>query len=372
MVSRRGCLSGVAVALAGCINSREGNQPPAVTGSWTHLNGGNAGGTRATATEPFESAPAESWSIELAERFAPLLIDGEILYSQADESFARRSLADGSVRWDRSFSEFVRIGPTVGDRLYATTGHDQPIVHAFAVPDGAEPTEEWTVEGIRAARADEDMLVGVSNDRSRLFTFDPDGTERWSITAQEIAQEAVDGFGPIVLGEEHVFAVAEQFPSTGWVAGLGRESGTIRWSALDPNQNTVLAATPDVVVSAGNETGATGFSPTDNQLWQVETDGRVETAAIVDDRVFLNDETGTVTALTTRGDEMWTKANAQVVAVDREVAYSIADGVSALGVEDGEERWTLDAAASFVVPVNEGLFTLTDTGTDENRLRFYQ
>ena len=46
----------------------------------------------------------------------------------------------------------------------------------------------------------------------------------------------------------------------------------------------------------GGTSGATGWDLAGEELWRVETDGRVESDAIVGDRVFSNEATGSVPA----------------------------------------------------------------------------
>lgn len=372
-LSRRQYLAGALIGLVGCVDGNTGGTDPpssGVTGSWTHSDG-NAAGTNASGTTPLDSAPDEQWSRSLGVGYPAVRFHDDNMYVPLDQDLVRLSLADGSDRWSQSFEEFPRLTATVGDRLYVTTGDSDPTARALAVPDGQEPTEEWSKPGVRGRRADEDIVVGGNNDNTRLSALDPDGSERWTITPDEIAEDA-EYVGPVVLDEERVIVVAEQWPSTGWVAGLDRENGEIRWSGLDPNQNTVLAVGPDVVVSAGNEDGATGWSPDGSELWQVETGARITSTAIVDDRVLLNDETGSTTAYTTRGDEMWSLAGKRIAAVDNEVAYAVGDGVRALGIEDGDERWALDQAADWIIPANGGLFTLTRADSGEVTLRLHQ
>lgn len=382
MPSRRAYLAALATAVAGCSGPRVDTgtrtetttrtatttrsttvAPSAITGSWTHIDG-DAGGTRATGTDPLDAAPEEVWAADLGGTFR---LAGDALYTTTERVLARRVLADGSTAWERSFDGSARLTAALDDRIYVTTGENAPTFHALSASDGSPPTARWTKDGVRGRRVDDEVVVATANDNSRLVALDPDGTERWSITPAE-----AERFGPVVLGSTAVFAVVERGPTTAWVAGIDRGSGEIRWSAHDPNQNTVLAATSNVVVSAGGGTAATGFSPSGDHLWEVDVGSRVEVAAIDDERVFLSQKDGGVTVVTASGDERWSRGSARVVAVDAGAAYTAGESVRALDVQTGDQRWRLDATADAVIPANGGLFTLGSGESGNVRLRLFQ
>ncbi len=93
---------------------------------------------------------------------------------------------------------------------------------------------------------------------------------------------------------------------------------------------------------------------------------------IVDDRVFLNLRGGGVTAFTIRGDEMWSRPDARVLAVDSEVAYALGDGLAALGIEASDRRRGLDTEATVAAPANGGLFVPVENSPQDIRLSLYQ
>lgn len=373
--TRRATLATIAAALGGCTAApgrQTGRQsaatPPStdISGSWTHLDA-NAGGTLATGTQPLDAAPAEAWLVDFESGYRPLRLAGDRLYTAAGTSLVRRSLADGSVVWERSFDRTVRLTAAVDDRLYVTTGENDPTLYALAI-DEEGATVEWSREGLRGRRATPDLVVATTDDNSRLVALDPDGTQRWSITPPEIVDVA-DRFGPVVVANGFVYPVVECDAIRSWVAGLERGTGNVSWFAEDPNQNTVLAAGPDVVVSAGGEAGATGFSPDGNTLWEVETDGAVQTAAVADGRVFLGDESETVTALTEQGDPLWTREDLGLLSADAGAVYAVGEQVQALDAETGETRRQLGTTPELLVPASGGLFTLRSvSGATELRL----
>ena len=340
--------------------------PSELSGAWTH-RGADARATRSTDTDPLDAAPERLWSADIGESYRQVLLAGEALYTATDTRLARRSLADGSVVWERSFDGRARLGAAL-EELYLTVGADEPTLRALA-PAGTEPpSERWTRDGVRFRRADADLVVATANDDSTLYGLEPDGSERWSLDVGAIDLGVdVEGerFDSVVLGPDHVFAAVESGGSAAWVAGIERGSGRTAWVDMGPNHAGLLTVTPDAVLSGGFHGKVFAWRHDGDLRWRSRTTPPVGTLAFADGRTFASanaDSTPAVTALDGSGEELWTRPTGTVIAVDAGAAYaSDGEGFVALGPETGERRWRVDVPAVQVVPVDGGLFAIAET-----------
>jgi hypothetical protein len=333
-----------------------------VSGSWTHPDA-DARATRSTDTDPLDATPERRWTAATGDDYRQVLLAGGALYTAAGGRVVRRSLADGTPTWERSFDGRVRLGAAL-ETLYLTTGRDEPTLHALAREDGS-PGERWARESRRFQCADAGLVVATGRHDATLYGLEPDGSGRWSLAAEDVDFASdVEGevFDSVVLGPDHVFAAVESGGSAAWVAGVDRATGQVTWTDTGPNHAGLLTVTPDAVLSGGFYGKVFAWNHDGAAAWKAKTTPPVGTVAFADGRTFVSantDSPPTITALDGAGEQLWTRTSGTVLAVDAGVAYVTDDeGVVALDSESGEWRWRLEVPATRVVPADGGLFVL--------------
>ena len=338
-----------------------------ISGSWTHPDA-DAGATRSTDTDPLDTVPERVWRAEIAGDYRQVLLAGDALYTATGGRLARRSLADGTPSWERSFDGRVRLGAAL-ETLYLTTGTDEPTLRPLVGEEGELPAERWNRDGVRFRCADADLVVATANGNGRLLGLEPDGSERWSLAVEDVDLDVdVEGevFDSVVLGPDHVFAAVESGGSAAWVAGVDRATGRVAWTDMGPNHAGLLTVTPDAVLSGGFYGKVFAWGHDGREAWKVKTTPPTGTLAFADGRVFASANGGSTPAITVldgAGERLWTRASGTVLAVDAGAAYAADDeGLVALEAGTGERRWRLDTDAVQVLPADGGLFVLGETG----------
>ena len=344
----------------------DGVDPSEVSGSWTHPDA-DARATRSTDTDPLDATPERRWTAAIGGDYRQVLLAGEALYTATGRRLARRSLADGTPAWERSFNGRVHLGAVL-ETIYLTTGKSEPTLHALVPAETEPPGERWTRDGARFQHADADLVVSTGRHDATLYGLGPDGSERWSLAVEDVDLGVdVEGevFDSVVLGPDHVFAAVESGGSAAWVAGIDRTTGRVAWTDMGPNHAGLLMVTPDGVLSGGFYGKVFAWNHDGESRWKAGTTPPVGTLAFVGGRTFVSantDSVPTITVLDGSGEELWTRGSGTVLAVDAGLAYAADDeGLVALDSESGERRWRLEVPATRVVPADGGLFVLGET-----------
>lgn len=374
--SRRALLaalgSGLAVGAAGCTGTADEATTTRPTDTSTT--------TRTTTTTSAPRPGEPRWTLETGTEPGALLVRDGRVYFGSDAVYALAP--DGTERWrytaDRRVQSLI-----VDGQVYATTGdfHPSPAGSDFALHalDGGSELWSFARDGAgmlsKPAVGPEHVFVATRNDYlqsegqtlygfstggdqlwstgvgdpdlafaagtlfasyPRNFTaFDPDGTERWSKSVEEVYPSLVGVHGDTAFvfwqGTLHALALGD---------------GTERWSksaagATVPADDTLYTITDGGVAAALDP--ATGAA-----RWEqsVAAFGRVTVAG---GTVYVLGKT--VAALNAAdGSVRWTHAFARKpfeVAVNSSTFAATVDGtLHALDVADGHERWTFTPDAT--------------------------
>lgn len=349
----------------------------AVSAGCTGTDGGTTT-TPASTTSTRTTTPAKPgeprWTLETGTEPAALVVRDGHVYFGSDAVYALDS--DGTERWrytaDRRVQSLV-----VDDRVYATTGYfASPSGNDFALHALEGGNELWSFAldgtGMLSAPAiaservfvathddylqsDGETLYGLSMGGDRLWSasvgdpeltvadgtlfasyprnfvaFDPDGTERWTKSVDEIYASFVGARGDLAFASWR-----------GTLHALGLDDGTERWS------KSVSGATlvGDALYAVTGEGTVLALDPTTGEVRWEQSVAAVASPVVADGRVYVGGKT--VTALDTDdGTVVWSHefgrephdlaANSTIFAAWVEGALHVFDAA------DGDTRWTFE------------------------------
>jgi len=289
---------GSTVGVAGCSSScpdSDAPEPSVVVGT------DDAGGG-------FETVPDGSWP---SPRFDAGNTGHPPAYRAPTDSL--------SLRWRTTLSAPRADGatadassPTVaGDQVYLTTGAG---VFALALRDG---TERW-----------------------RVSDLTPATTASTTGTGDELA--------PPVVGDGRVYLATDA-----GVVALHTDDGSTAWRATDAAATGVPSTSGDTLLVPTAD-GLAGIGVSDGRRrWTTDVDATLP--AVVDETVVVaGDETVALDATT--GDRRWSapvRTETHPVAVDGTVYLGTYEGIVALDLDDGRERWRVDRGSgrTFSAPI---------------------
>lgn len=305
------CAVGVC-ATAGCLG-RSGDEgrplPETPTGTW-HQSGHDAGNTAVSAvTVPDRGTPA--WSGGGAETIAPLVV-GKTVYAVGD-GLTALDAQSGERRWHTDL--------------------------------GLEPPAPSVT---RPAVAGDHLLVGT---KERLVSIDTaDGSQRW--------ERSIAGFpiGPMAATPDHKMGIltverpAQDEPVIELVA-FAVTTGEIEWTA--PLRSSVVTSPPAVF---DNRVYAAGYARTETPVlrcfeaetgklaWERELSDPVTPPVATEAGVFVGDGSAVVVCDRSDGAQLasidTTAGEVRAIAVADGVVFALAaDGLSAVSVPGGSERW---------------------------------
>ncbi len=311
-------------------------------------------GGRMHALDPADGT--ERWRVDAGSSMAPVAADA--LYVSGHESVRSYALADGSLRWERTFDRAVDTTPTVADgRVFVQ--HNPAGVRAL---DASTGETRWTAD-LPAAGSRPTLVADGTHlyvpastvsesgafQRNEIVALDPaDGTERWRFGVRG-SQSGMYDVPHAVSAGDATYAVT----GTEHVQRVDETPDGVRWRtevADDPDRATVAG---DGVVYAATTSGEGGsvaaLEPgTGAVRWEVENDDLAGRPVASDDRCFY-----TAYYLLARnaddGSLAWRanfpgRARTGVRLHDGTLYVGWGDGDDALyavDVADGSERWAI-------------------------------
>jgi len=355
-------VSGVAAALAGCVDGGDEN------GERTQSNRNvsdespddSASPTVASAFLQYQSDAGNTGA--LVDESGPTGAIGSLFEFGSDHRMGSPSVADGTV--------YVTEGrggsggtATAGTGTTANSGAAETTVAAVDAVDGTtqwETTYSNTAAAGATAVTEESVLAGVGGS---VVALDPaTGGQQWAYACGRASD--------ITVGDGAVYVVGT-VGGTATLHSLASADGSVRWERpIDADaQYTTPAVASGTVYVGGAALQAFGTARGAEQ-WRVET--AVSTApTVVDDSVVVGSG-GSLRAYDTAGVEQWTT---DVTAVAQEdtvshspavasgtVYLSAAAGLGAYDLASGERSYRVELGIDGTPVVADGFVYLLDTG----------
>ena len=366
MPSRRDLLAtigaGATFGLAGCAG---GDCTPAepVGIEWSHL-GGDARNAAAAPELPAPSRVAERWRTTLApdgglDAFAGVVADGDRLVAlgrSGDAGF--RSQFDVRTG-DRT--AHARLPATIAAPPVLVDGHTAVVFQtadgaSLRVLDGAEETDRHSLANRPTTpRAADGVLFG--GDSAGAYAYAVGDGERWRQPFGDPDAAPAVPYPPAV-DDEHVYVTVTSESDRG-VYALDRASGEIRWSAPGLRAFRAPARSGSLLLVPAKSELVALDAATGEEQWTTPTADdhpAFPPPAGLGERLALSDG-GTVHGIDRdTGEKRW---STDLGSPDRPIVVGdsvivAADGVVALDIADGSERWRLDDV-SLAAPLGNGV-----------------
>ncbi|MCU4973131.1 PQQ-like beta-propeller repeat protein [Halobacteria archaeon AArc-m2/3/4] len=201
----------------------------------------------------------------------------------------------------------------------------------------------------------------IGDGSGELYALEFDGTERWTRDVGSVYGR------PIVDGDEDVVYAGSD---DGVVRAFDTNDGTIRWRTDDltgdhPAELTVVGVTDAVLVATGQ---LVALDPADGSvLWRYgDPDDRIRDATVVDGVAYLTDRDGLAAVAVDDGDERWRvdfDHNRWIQGIEAgRVFVEHQYDIHAFALEDGDELWTVSNTDRVAIDFHDDR---TYIGTDQ-------
>jgi len=366
MPSRRDLLAtlgaGTAFGLAGCTG--RGCTPVEPAGiEWPHLGGGP--GNAAAAPElPAPARVAERWRTTIApegglDAFAGVVADGDRLVAlgrSGDAGFWSQFDVRTGDRTDHA-----RLPATIAAPPVLVAGHTAVVFQtddgaSLRILDGGEETDRHSLANRPTApRAADGVLFG--GDAAGAYAYEPESGERWRQSFGDPEAAPAVPHSPAV-DDRRVYVPVVSSGDRG-VYALDRASGEILWSAPGLRAFRPLARSGSLLLVPTESELVALDAATGEQQWTTPTlDDRpaFPPPAGAGDRLALSDGRSVHGLDRDTGEKTWSagfESAGRPIVVGDSVLVG-AEGVVALDLADGSERWRLDDV-SLAAPLGNGV-----------------
>jgi outer membrane protein assembly factor BamB len=204
---------------------------------WTRFRGPNGSGITSASGIPVQVTPADYlWSVELpgAGHSSPVLWGEKLFITSAEEDKGKRHL----------HCLDARTGKTLWSRSYDFRNYDK---HQQNTAASSTPTVD--AERVYAAWPTSEAYLVIAVDHS--------GSERWRRDLGKLATQWGGAASPVVVGDVVMLGVyQEQEGAPGFLVGLDKNTGAIRWKVPRKSHNSSAYSSPLVYQPEGGKAEA--------------------------------------------------------------------------------------------------------------------